>query len=137
MKKNTYGNIEDMVVNITLVTPSGTIQKASNAPRVSLGPDMMQVILGSEGMFGVITEVTLRIRKLPEVQIYDSLLFPTFESGVQAMHEIARARCQPASIRLMDNTQFLLGQALKPQSATPFRSQVLDHAKKAFVTMVS
>ena len=81
MKKNVYGNIEDMLINVKIVTPKGTFTKAQNCPRVSSGPDINQMILGSEGNFGIITEVTLRIRPLPEVRIYDSIIFPDFNYG--------------------------------------------------------
>lgn len=67
MKKNLYGNIEDIVVNIKLVTSVGTITKTSEWPRSSSGPDLNQVIMGHEGNFGVVTEVTCRVRPLPEV----------------------------------------------------------------------
>lgn len=49
------------------------------------------------------------------------------------MREIGQSRCAPASIRLMDNIQFQLGQALKPQTATPLRSAALDVVKRAYV----
>jgi alkyldihydroxyacetonephosphate synthase len=49
MKKNQYGNIEDLVVHIRFVTPSGTIEKQSLGPRISSGPDFNHIILGSEG----------------------------------------------------------------------------------------
>ena len=57
----------------------------------------------------MITEVTLRIRPIPEVRRYGSVVFPSFEPGVAFMREVARQRCAPASIRLMDNWQFQLG----------------------------
>ena len=79
-------------------------------------------------MFGVITEVTLRIRPKPEIQSYGSIVFGDFKEGVEFMREVAKQvwrmalfdwitklsykfqqRCAPASIRLMDNTQFQLG----------------------------
>ncbi len=47
-------------------------------------------MLGSEGMFGVITEVTLRIRPLPEVRKHGSIVFPDFKEGVGFMREVAR-----------------------------------------------
>ena len=62
-----------------------------------------------KGTLGVITEVTLRIRPLPEVRRYGSVVFPTFEMGVAFMREVAKQRCAPASIRLMDSMQFQLG----------------------------
>lgn len=78
MKKNVYGNIEDLVVRAKMVTPTGTLETSVQSPRMSAGPDVNQLILGSEGTLGVVTEVTMKIRKLPEAVVYDSLVFPTF-----------------------------------------------------------
>lgn len=137
MKKNTYGNIEDLVVNITTVTPQGTMQRAANVPRVAMGPDMNNAMMGSEGIFGVHTMVTLRLREYPTVQVYDSLIFPSLEHGLAALKEIKRAGCEPASLRLLDNTQFQLGQALKTSSSTnKFTAGVIDFAKKTYVTKI-
>lgn len=66
MKKNHYGNIEDIVVNISIVTSKGTFSKKSEWPRISNGPDLNHIIMGSEGNLGIITEAVLRIRLLPE-----------------------------------------------------------------------
>ena len=65
MKKNTYGNIEDMLVRVKMVTPLGTIDRAVEVPRLSMGPDIQQMVLGSEGSIGVITEAVLRMRRFP------------------------------------------------------------------------
>jgi alkyldihydroxyacetonephosphate synthase len=113
MKKNVYGNIEDIVIRVKMVTCKGVLERNISAPRVSCGPDFNQIILGSEGMFGVITEVVVKIRPLPKVKKYGSLVFEDFETGIKCLREIAKRRCQPASIRLMDNEQFNFGQALK------------------------
>ncbi|GMF61837.1 unnamed protein product [Phytophthora fragariaefolia] len=137
MKKNAYGNIEDLVLNVTTVTPLGTMQRAANVPRAAMGPDMNQVMLGSEGIFGVHTLVTLRLREFPDVQVYDSLIFPSLEHGLAALKEITRAGCEPTSLRLLDNTQFQLGQALKTSSSTnKFAAGILDFAKKTYVTKI-
>lgn len=61
------------------------------------------MILGSEGNFGVITEAVLRIRPIPQVKTYGSIIFPNFEVGIKFMEEMARGRIWPASIRLVDN----------------------------------
>ncbi|RHY11465.1 hypothetical protein DYB36_003011 [Aphanomyces astaci] len=105
MKKNVYGNIEDLVVNMTMVTAAGTLTRSCNVPRVAMGPDTLHLAMGSEGLFGVVTRVTFRIRPSPDHQVYDSILFPTMDDGIRAMYDITRAGCVPASIRLLDNTQ--------------------------------
>uniref|UniRef100_A0A667ZSQ6 Alkylglycerone-phosphate synthase n=1 Tax=Myripristis murdjan TaxID=586833 RepID=A0A667ZSQ6_9TELE len=133
MKKNIYGNIEDLVVHIKMVTPRGVIEKSCLGPRMSTGPDIHHFIMGSEGTLGVVTEVTMKIRPMPEYQKYGSVVFPNFEQGVACLREVARQRCAPASIRLMDNEQFQFGHALKPQVSSIFTS-FLDGLKKFYIT---
>ena len=65
--------------------------------------------LVSLGTLGVVTEVTIKIRPLPPCRKYGSIVFPAFVNGVNCLREIARQRCAPASIRLMDNQQFQFG----------------------------
>ncbi|XP_018413584.1 PREDICTED: alkyldihydroxyacetonephosphate synthase, peroxisomal isoform X2 [Nanorana parkeri] len=133
MKKNIYGNIEDLVMYVKMVTPKGVVEKSCQGPRMSTGPDIYHFIMGSEGTLGVVTEVTIKIRPLPEYQKYGSVVFPDFEQGVACLREVARQRCAPASIRLMDNAQFQFGHALKPQVASIFTS-FLDGLKKFYIT---
>ncbi|XP_046902739.1 alkyldihydroxyacetonephosphate synthase, peroxisomal isoform X1 [Hypomesus transpacificus] len=133
MKKNIYGNIEDLVIHVRMVTPKGVIEKSCQGPRMSTGPDIHHFILGSEGMLGVVTEVTMKIRPVPEYQKYGSVVFPCFEQGVACLREVARQRCAPASIRLMDNEQFQFGHALKPQVSSIFTSFV-DGLKTFYIT---
>lgn len=110
----------------------GTFEKSCDVPRISTGPDIHEIILGSEGIFGVITEAIVKLRPLPETKRYGSIVFPDFESGVACLREIARQRIAPASIRLMDNLQFQLGQVLKPESNSAF-AEWLDSVKKWYV----
>uniref|UniRef100_A0A8C5P0N0 Alkylglycerone-phosphate synthase n=2 Tax=Jaculus jaculus TaxID=51337 RepID=A0A8C5P0N0_JACJA len=133
MKKNIYGNIEDLVIHMKMVTPRGVVEKSCQGPRMSTGPDIHHFIMGSEGTLGVITEATIKIRPVPEYQKYGSVAFPSFEQGVACLREIAKQRCAPASIRLMDNQQFQLGHALKPQVSSIFTSFV-DGLKKFYIT---
>ncbi|XP_011313795.1 alkyldihydroxyacetonephosphate synthase [Fopius arisanus] len=139
MKKNTYGNIEDLLIRVKMVTgrtedSSLILERSAQVPRLSSGPDFDQTILGSEGTLGVITEVTLKIRPLPKIVKYGSVIFPDFQAGVSAMREVARQRCQPASIRLMDNEQFQFGQALRPQHG--FSDKIMQTLKQAYVTKI-
>ncbi|KAJ3592062.1 hypothetical protein NHX12_007192 [Muraenolepis orangiensis] len=135
MKKNVYGNIEDLLIHVKMVTPQGVVQKSCQVPRMSTGPDIHHFILGSEGTLGVITEVTIKIRPIPQHQKYGSVVFPNFEMGVACLREVARQRCAPASIRLMDNEQFKFGHALKPQVSSVFMS-FLEGLKKFYITKV-
>ncbi|XP_012231162.1 alkylglycerone-phosphate synthase isoform X2 [Linepithema humile] len=139
MKKNRYGNIEDLVVQVRMVTgrtedPVITLEKGSLVPRTSCGPNFDHVILGSEGTLGVVTEVVLKIRPLPRTVKYGSIAFPNFQSGVQALREIAKERCQPASIRLMDNEQFQMGQTLRPESG--WGGSILQGLKQMYITRI-
>lgn len=132
MKKNVYGNIEDLVVRVKMVTAKGVLERQMSAPRASCGPDFNHVVLGSEGTLGVVTEVLLKVRPVPPVKKYGSLVFPDFSSGVKCLREIAKRRCQPASIRLIDNEQFQFGQSLKPTASLVGR--FVDGVKKMALT---
>ena len=102
-------------------------------PRISAGPDIHHFVLGSEGTLGVITEVTLKICPLPDCHRYGSILFHNFTDGMHCMREVARQKCQPASMRLVDNEQFVMGQALKIANDSYMKAAV-DMAKKLYVT---
>ncbi|XP_063381008.1 alkyldihydroxyacetonephosphate synthase [Cydia fagiglandana] len=134
MKKNTYGNIEDLIVQTKTVTPTGVLEKSCRVPRISCGPEWEHVVMGSEGCFGVVTEVTIKVRPLPPVTRYGSLVFPAWESGVAFEREVAEKRLQPSSIRLMDNDQFRFGLALKFESS--WGGVILDGLKHLYITRI-
>ena len=133
MKKNKYGNIEDLLVHVNIVTSRGLIRRHCQVPRISSGPDIHHVILGSEGTYGVITEATVKIFPIPECKKYGSIVFPNFHSGVEFFREVARQRCQPASLRLVDNEQFIMGQSLK-MSADSIWQELSSKFAKLYIT---
>jgi len=117
MKKNRYGNIEDIVLDVTVVTTSGTLERPMVAPREAIGVgDARRWIYGSEGGFGIVTQAVVKVFPLPEVQEYGSIIFPSLEKGVDFLYELTRTATPPASVRLVDNMQFQLSQTLKPRS---------------------
>ncbi len=126
MKKNRYGNIEDIVDSFVMITPSGNIENIHVFPRTSSGVKVHKLLFGSEGNFGIITQATLRIRKLPEKQKYQSILFKDFKTGIDFLRDVKENQTYPASIRLMDNNQFVFGQALKraPNFFTKIQSKI-------------
>jgi len=134
MKKNRYGNIEDLVLDVNVVTPRGVLERPTVAPRESVGIDPRRWMFGSEGMLGIITHAVVKIFPLPQVQRYDAVLFPTFEQGVAFLFDLTREATPPASVRLVDNLQFQLGQTLKAK-ATGLKA-LTRKAEKFFVTRV-
>jgi alkyldihydroxyacetonephosphate synthase len=134
MKKNRYGNIEDLVLDVNVATAAGTLERACPSPRESVGLDLRRLMFGSEGTLGIVTSAIVKIFPLPEVQEYGSVLFPSFEDGFKFMFELTREATPPASVRLVDNLQFQFGLALKPASSgfSVWKSK----AEKFFVTKI-
>lgn len=116
MKKNRYGNIEELVLDITAVTAGGVVTRPNVAPRESIGANPRNVFIGSEGNLGIVTSAVVKLSPLPEVQRYGSVLFPSLDAGLAFLYDLQAAGAVPASVRVMDNTQFHFGQALKPRS---------------------
>jgi len=116
MKKNRYGNIEDLVLDVHVVTAHGVLSRSAVAPRESVGIDPWRWVFGSEGNLGIITSAVVKIFPLPEIQRYDSLLFPAFDAGVSFLYDLAHQTTPPASVRLVDNLQFQLSLTLKPKA---------------------
>jgi len=134
MKKNRYGNIEDLVLDVHVITASGPLSRPHVAPRESAGIDPRRWLFGSEGTLGIITHAVVKIFPLPEIQKYDSVLFPSFEDGVGFLYDLTREGQPPASVRLVDNLQFQLGQTLKPTSRGA--KALVSKTQKFFVTKV-
>jgi alkyldihydroxyacetonephosphate synthase len=134
MKKNKYGNIEDLVLDVTVATASGTLERSSSAPRESVGMDLRRLIFGSEGTLGIVTSAVVKIFPLPEAQEYGSVVFPTFEDGFKFMYDLTREATPPASVRLVDNLQFQFGLALKPKAGS--LGKLKSRIEKFYVTKV-
>lgn len=115
MKKNRYGNIEDIVLEASLVTPGGELETRAVTPRNSTGVQPRALLFGSEGNFGIITKAVIKVHPTPEARDYGSLVFPTFKHGVDYLRALRETGVLPASIRLVNNTEFRMGQALKPE----------------------
>lgn len=115
MKKNRYGNIEEVVLEADLVTPAGEVRTRPAAPRSSTGVQPRHLVFGSEGCLGIITRAVLQVHPLPETRRYASYVFPSFEEGTRYLKAVQRSGLRPASIRLANNLEFRLGRALSPE----------------------
>jgi alkyldihydroxyacetonephosphate synthase len=99
-----YGRIEDLFTGGTLLAPAGKlilpVQPASAA-----GPDLRQLVLGSEGRMGFITEVSVCVSPLPEKEEFHGLFFPDFASGQSAVREMVQAGLPLSMLRLSSNVE--------------------------------
>jgi alkyldihydroxyacetonephosphate synthase len=105
-----YGRFDSLVVGLTVVTPSGALT-LGHAPASAAGPDLRQLFLGSEGAFGVITSVTVRVRPAPTAATYDGWSWPSFASGTTAVRTLAQRGLLPTVVRLSDEAETALNLA--------------------------
>ncbi|MDP9181422.1 MAG: FAD-binding oxidoreductase [Actinomycetota bacterium] len=96
-----YGRFDALVVGLTLVTPRGELVLGRGAASAA-GPDLRQLVLGSEGAFGVITSVTVRVRPLPEAKRYDAWLVRSWEDGIDQLRHLEQGGVFPDVARLSD-----------------------------------
>ena len=99
-----YGTIEELVQSLRLAHPEGILARPS-VPAAAAGPDLVQMVVGSEGTLGVITQAVLRLLARPEVRDYRGYLLPSFAEGVQAARELMQADIAPAVLRLSDECE--------------------------------
>src|SRR4051812_34489616 len=96
-----YGRIDDLVVGLRMTTPVGELVLPA-LPGSAAGPDLRRLVLGSEGTLGVVTEVTVRVRRIPSVKRYEGWMVPSWEAGQEALRRIAQDGPRPDIARLSD-----------------------------------
>jgi len=99
-----YGRFDAMVTGIRMATPTGDLD-LGRAPASAAGPDLIRLVLGSEGVFGVITEVRVQVHPTPAQRIVESWTFPDFETGAEALRSVVQAGASPTVIRLSDEAE--------------------------------
>ncbi|MHA1264176.1 MAG: FAD-binding oxidoreductase [Candidatus Helarchaeota archaeon] len=102
-----YGKIEDMILDLEVVLPSGEIihTNPSRVPRKATGPNFNELFIGSEGTFGIITEVCLSIKRNPDIREFAGFLFPTLGAGFRAVKKILNIGIRPSIIRLYESVE--------------------------------
>lgn len=99
-----YGRFDDMIRGLRAVTPAGVLE-LGRAPASAAGPDLRQLLIGSEGVFGVITRVRLQVHRVPETVRYEAWSFPDFAAGAAALRAVAQIGAGPTVIRLSDEAE--------------------------------
>jgi alkyldihydroxyacetonephosphate synthase len=127
MQSDKYGDIADLTRAMRVVTPAGTLVTRP-VPHTSTGPSVREMVLGSEGRLGIITEATVHVHRLPEQRTILGYLFPDWERALAAMQAIAESEASPSVTRVSDSyeTAFSFSTRKHP---TP-----LDRAKSKALT---
>ena len=94
-----YGRIENLFAGGVLLAPAGEM-RLPPFPASAAGPDLRQLVLGSEGRLGILTEATVRVSPLPEHEEFHAVFFPDFISGTTAVRRIVQARLPLSLLRL-------------------------------------
>ncbi|MBW0017153.1 MAG: FAD-binding oxidoreductase [Mycobacterium sp.] len=99
-----YGRFNDMILGLRMITPVGVLDLGRVAASAA-GPDLRQLAIGSEGTFGVITKVRLRVHRAPETTRYEAWSFPDFETGTAALRAVTQTGTGPTVVRLSDEAE--------------------------------
>jgi alkyldihydroxyacetonephosphate synthase len=94
-----YGRIESLFAGGQLESPSGNLYIPS-FPASAAGPDLREIILGSEGRLGILTQATVRVTQLPDREAFHGIFFPDFESGQQAVQSMLQSNLPLLMLRL-------------------------------------
>jgi alkyldihydroxyacetonephosphate synthase len=126
MQSDRYGDIGDLTRGVRVVTPAGVLATRP-VPHTSTGPSVREMVLGSEGRLGVITEATVHVRRIPPERIILGYLFPTWAESLAAMRDIAASEADPSITRVSDapETQFSFATRKQPTLLDRVKSRAL------------
>ena len=131
MQSDRYGDIADLTRGLRVVTRSG-ILAVRPVPSTSTGPSVREMVLGSEGRLGVITEATIHVRRVPYERKILGYLFPTWAAGLAAMRDVAASDASPSVTRVSDAPETAFSFALR-EAPTPL-DRVKSKALQAILT---
>lgn len=130
-QSNRYGKAEKWLVSAKLATPKG-FWSTETTPASAAGPNLNQLVAGSEGTLGVICEATVKIHALPARKDYRGYLFKNFESGIEAARRINHADIPVAMVRLSDAPETHFFQAF---SSTSSPTSLKARAQRAYLRL--
>lgn len=94
-----YGKIESLFAGGLLETPRGGLE-IKPVPASAAGIDIREMVLGSEGRLGVVTQAKVRVRRAPEAESFFGVFFPSWEQGCEAVREIVQNELPVSMLRL-------------------------------------
>lgn len=115
MQSDKYGDIADITRGMTVVLP-GKVVQLRPLPSTSTGPSVREMIIGSEGRLGVITQAWVHVHRLPENREVIAYLFPNWAAGLAAMREISTSDAEPSITRVSDAAETGFSLATRKES---------------------
>jgi alkyldihydroxyacetonephosphate synthase len=106
-----YGRFDDLVTRVRLISPAGELSSL-DTPHTAAGPSLRELAIGSEGVLGVIPDVTVRLRPAPESERYEAWIAEDWESGCEIVRHLAQEEALPDVVRLSDEDETRLSLAL-------------------------
>ncbi len=103
-----YGRFDDRVMALRVACPAGTLS-LGRAPKSAAGPDLRQLVLGSEGALGVITSLTLALSPAPERRVYEGWMLPSFREGAAVLRRLVQDGPPATVLRLSDEAETAMG----------------------------
>jgi alkyldihydroxyacetonephosphate synthase len=124
-QSNRYGKAEEWLVSARLATPRG-FWTTEATPATAAGPNLNQLVAGSEGTLGVICEATVKIHAVPARRDYRGYLFKSFAEGVEAARRINHAEIPVAMVRLSDAPETHFFQAFSSMSKSGLKARLRE-----------
>jgi len=106
-----YGRFDSLVSSVRLIAPAGDL-KTLATPHTAAGPALRELVIGSEGVFGVIPDVTVRVRPAPKQRRYEAWMAESFEAGAEIVRRLAQGAGLPDVIRISDEEETEVSLAL-------------------------
>ncbi|OON95075.1 MAG: flavoprotein [Candidatus Epulonipiscioides saccharophilum] len=100
-----YGKMDDMVHTLEVVLPNGHIYNSHTTPKASTGPELDQLFLGAEGVYGIVTAAEIKIYPVAEKRYFESYTFANTETALNAIRKFIQNNVRPAVIRLYDEEE--------------------------------
>ena len=99
-----YGRIEQMFAGGTLVTPQGVLNIA-DFPASAAGPDLREMMMGTEGRAGIFTEVKMRVQHQPEEELFKVAFMPNWEAGKEVLRQAVQKNIRLSMLRLSNTVE--------------------------------
>ena len=127
MQSDKYGDIADITRGLRMVM-DGQVLVLRPLPSYSSGPSVREMVLGSEGRLGIITEAWVNVHRLPPVREIQAYFFPTYDAGLQAMQWITESDAAPSITRVMDanETQFSMANGKKSSRVSHLMTRAIQ-----------